>query len=69
MSRYIACMAVAGLSIMACMGPAAAAGSASFESLDKNSDGKISMDEASASDKLFVAFKSPRAWTRTRTAR
>jgi len=58
MSRYIACIAVAGLSVVACMGTAAAAESASFESLDKNSDGKVSMDEASANDKLFVAFKS-----------
>lgn len=30
----------------------------SFESLDKNGDGKISLNEASAHDALFVAFKS-----------
>jgi Ca2+-binding EF-hand superfamily protein len=30
----------------------------SFASLDKNADGKLSLDEASANDKLFVAFKS-----------
>jgi len=29
----------------------------SFESLDKNADGKISLDEASANDKLFTVFK------------
>lgn len=29
----------------------------SFESLDKNSDGKVSLDEASANDKLFTVFK------------
>lgn len=29
----------------------------SFEELDKNSDGKVSLDEASANDKLFTVFK------------
>lgn len=29
-----------------------------FESLDKNGDGKISLNEASSDDALFVAFKS-----------
>jgi Ca2+-binding EF-hand superfamily protein len=29
-----------------------------FESLDTNSDGKISVHEASSNDALFVAFKS-----------
>lgn len=29
----------------------------SFESLDKNSDGKISINEATEHDGLFVAFK------------
>jgi Ca2+-binding EF-hand superfamily protein len=29
----------------------------SFESLDKNSDGKVSLNEASEHDALFVAFK------------
>ena len=28
-----------------------------FESLDKNSDGKVSLNEASDNDALFVAFK------------
>jgi Ca2+-binding EF-hand superfamily protein len=30
----------------------------SFDSLDKNADGKISLNEASENDALFVAFKS-----------
>jgi Ca2+-binding EF-hand superfamily protein len=34
-----------------------AAQSPSFESLDKNSDGKVSLNEASEHDALFVAFK------------
>lgn len=29
----------------------------SFESLDKNSDGRISIQEATTNDDLFVAFK------------
>jgi Ca2+-binding EF-hand superfamily protein len=29
----------------------------SFESLDKNSDGKVSLNEAADNDSLFVAFK------------
>jgi Ca2+-binding EF-hand superfamily protein len=29
-----------------------------FESLDKNADGKVSLSEASDNDALFVAFKS-----------
>lgn len=31
---------------------------AAFESLDKNSDGKVSLAEASGNDELFVAFKT-----------
>ena len=30
----------------------------SFETLDKNSDGKVSLNEAAENDALFVAFKS-----------
>ena len=30
----------------------------SFEALDKNSDGKVSLNEAADNDGLFVAFKS-----------
>lgn len=37
---------------------AASAGKPTFESLDKNSDGKVSLNEASDHDALFVAFKS-----------
>jgi len=38
-------------------GSALAQGTPSFESLDKNGDGKISLAEASSNDALFVAFK------------
>ena len=38
-------------------GAALAQGKPSFESLDKNGDGKISLNEASTDDTLFVAFK------------
>jgi Ca2+-binding EF-hand superfamily protein len=31
---------------------------ATFEALDKNHDGKISLNEAAENDDLFVAFKS-----------
>jgi Ca2+-binding EF-hand superfamily protein len=30
----------------------------SFEALDKNSDGKVSLNEAADNDALFVAFKT-----------
>ena len=36
---------------------AADAGKPSFEGLDKNSDGKVSLNEAADNDALFVAFK------------
>lgn len=36
---------------------ATAAQAPSFESLDKNSDGKVSVHEASENEALFVAFK------------
>jgi Ca2+-binding EF-hand superfamily protein len=39
-------------------GGALAQGKPTFESLDKNGDGKISLSEASENDALFVAFKS-----------
>jgi Ca2+-binding EF-hand superfamily protein len=35
-----------------------AADTPTFESLDKNTDGRISLDEASTHDALFTAFKS-----------
>jgi Ca2+-binding EF-hand superfamily protein len=34
-----------------------AQGTVTFESLDKNSDGQISIQEATSNDDLFVAFK------------
>ena len=34
-----------------------AQGAPTFESLDKNSDGQISIQEATSHDDLFVAFK------------
>lgn len=37
---------------------AQAADAPTFESLDKNGDGHISLDEASVNDQLFTAFKS-----------
>lgn len=40
-----------------CMTSAAVAQTVTFESLDKNSDGQISIQEATANDDLFVAFK------------
>ncbi|HKS57913.1 MAG TPA: EF-hand domain-containing protein [Steroidobacteraceae bacterium] len=40
-------------------GALAAEGAApTFESLDKNGDGKVSLNEAAENDALFVAFKS-----------
>jgi hypothetical protein len=44
---------------------AADAAKPTFEALDKNSDGKVSLNEAADNDALFVASK---AWIRTRTA-
>ena len=35
-----------------------AAAKPTFESLDKNGDGKVSLNEAAENDALFVAFKS-----------
>jgi Ca2+-binding EF-hand superfamily protein len=46
-----------GLGVLAA-GTALAQGKPSFESLDKNGDGKISLNEASTDDALFVAFKN-----------
>jgi len=55
-ARAVAFGGVAALSI-AGLQPAAAAGQPTLESLDKNGDGQISLNEASANDELFVAFK------------
>jgi Ca2+-binding EF-hand superfamily protein len=46
---FIAGLLIAGVSF--------AQGAPTFESLDKNSDGQISIQEATANDELFVAFK------------
>ena len=65
MSRNITCAAIAVLATAAFANVAAAdtrlalqPAGAAFEALDKNSDGKVSLDEASAVDKLFTVFKS-----------
>lgn len=44
--------------VLACSGAALAQDAApSFQSLDKNGDGRISVAEAADNDRLFVAFK------------
>ncbi|HEY5758185.1 MAG TPA: EF-hand domain-containing protein [Steroidobacter sp.] len=48
---------LATVSALAATGALAADAAPSFESLDKNGDGKISLSEASNHDALFVAFK------------
>jgi Ca2+-binding EF-hand superfamily protein len=55
-SRMTAPALLASLGLLAA-GAALAQGKPSFESLDKNGDGKISLNEASTNDALFVAFK------------
>ena len=55
-SGKIAPALLAGLGLLAA-GGALAQAKPSFESLDKNGDGKISLNEASTNDALFVAFK------------
>jgi hypothetical protein len=61
MSRFsrnnAAAALLASLGVLAA-GSAVAQAKSSFESLDKNGDGKISLTEASSDDALFVAFKS-----------
>lgn len=59
MSRFSALTAPALLATLGLLaaGGASAQGKPGFESLDKNGDGKISLNEASANDALFVAFK------------
>ncbi len=56
-SRMSAPALLAALGALVAMG-AQAQTKPSFESLDKNGDGKISLSEASNDDALFVAFKS-----------
>jgi hypothetical protein len=52
-NRYVA-VAVGALLVA---GTACGQSRPSFESLDKNSDGLISIQEATANDDMFVAFK------------
>ena len=61
MIRFPFRLAIAALFALAFQGAYAAAGGQSelkFESLDKDSNGKISLNEASEHDSLFVAFKN-----------
>ncbi len=55
-SRITAPALLASLGLLA-GGAVLAQAKPSFESLDKNGDGKISLNEASTDDALFVAFK------------
>ena len=57
-SRMTAPALLASLGLLAATASLAADAKPTFESLDKNGDGKISLAEASNDDKLFVAFKS-----------
>lgn len=56
-SRMTVPALLASLGVLA-TGQALAQAKPSFESLDKNGDGKISLNEASNDDALFVAFKN-----------
>lgn len=49
---------VIGLFATAALAAESGGAKPSFESLDKNSDGKVSLNEAADNDALFVAFKS-----------
>jgi Ca2+-binding EF-hand superfamily protein len=57
-SRAIAPALLASLSLLAATAAPAAEAQPTFESLDKNGDGKVSLAEASNHDAVFVAFKS-----------
>jgi hypothetical protein len=54
--RLLRVCSIAGLAVWLPLA-AQAQGKVTFESLDKNGDGKISVAEASSHDALFVAFK------------
>lgn len=49
---------VLGLFAVGALAAQSDAAKPTFESLDKNGDGKVSLNEASDNDALFVAFKS-----------
>jgi Ca2+-binding EF-hand superfamily protein len=51
-------LAAAMVSIAFAAAAAAAEQKVSFDSLDKNSDGKVSVNEATVNDALFVEFKN-----------
>lgn len=55
MSRFKNALVAAGG--LCAAGIVLAQAGASFESLDKNADGQISIQEATTHDELFVAFK------------
>lgn len=56
-ARSTAPALLASLGLLAAAHALAAQDKPTFESLDKNGDGKISLSEASEHDTLFVAFK------------
>ena len=63
MVRFAYRLAAAALFMFALHGAYAAEsgkgqGEAKFDSLDKDKDGKVSLNEARENDELFVAFKS-----------
>ena len=57
-SRTTAPALLANLGLLAAGASLAAEAKPTFESLDKNGDGKVSLAEVSNDDALFVAFKS-----------
>lgn len=56
LSRLVLPTLLANLGLLAAQG-ALAQNKPSFDKLDQNHDGKISLNEASVDDALFVAFK------------
>lgn len=56
-ARSIAPALLASVGLLAAAHTLAAEAKPTFESLDKNGDGKISLNEASEHDAVFVAFK------------
>jgi Ca2+-binding EF-hand superfamily protein len=56
-AALIACLGVALSAVSAAQG-ADPAGQAIFDSLDKNKDDRVSINEATEHDALFVAFKN-----------